>query len=229
MPAHLALFLVALAASSLLHLAFIAAAGLACRVRLRKLRVGIGPALLRSRHFELKLIPLAGSVEFENWRTEEINASTTNDDGDAIDPSRYLDLQPRHRQILISLSGCIALLLLAFAMIGPEAGSALGHGFAQIIGGALSPLERAQALLQEAHRLIRELPPAQVLGLVAVKLAALNLLPVAPFNGASAIAAALSGSSIGEFWWRRWIETGIWLSLAMGFSWLVALVAYIAA
>ena len=227
MSAQLAAFLFALVVCVFLHLAAILVAGVASGVEVRRFSFGIGPRLWQHRRFELRLIPFAGQVEFRDLRSEDVDAMALGLQRGDPKASRYLDLQPRYRQVLISLSGCAALLVLGYAVLGPQAGAELVRGFEQIIGGAMSPLDAAQRMLGAAQRQILALSPAHLLALVAVKLAALNLLPFAPFNGANAIGAALSGDTAIAYGWERWTHVAIWASIAMGLSWLVALAVFL--
>ncbi|RZI54446.1 MAG: hypothetical protein EOP12_02870 [Pseudomonas sp.] len=229
MASHLATFLIALVVCVFLHLTAILIAGLASGVELRQFSFGVGPRLRKLGRFELKLFPFAGHVEFRNLRSEEVDTRDVDVLSSDAEAFRYLDLQPRYRQVLISLSGCAALFVLAYAVLGSRAGIELVRGFGQIIGGALSPLDAAQGLLGAAQRQVLQLSPAHMLALVAVKLAALNLLPLAPFNGASAISVALSGNAVSSYGWEQWTRMAIWISIAMGLSWLVALAVYLAA
>lgn len=227
MPSYLATVLIALVVCVFLHLAAILLAGFASGVELRHFSFGIGPRLLKRRRFELRLFPFAGNVEFRNFRSEEVDATDPDVLSGSTEAFRYLDLQPRYRRVLISLSGCAALFLLACAVLESQAGLELVRGFGQIIGGALSPLDAAQGLLESAQRQLFQFSPAHILALVAVKLAALNLLPFVPFNGASAIGVALPVNAITSHWWEQWTRMTIWISIAMIISWLVALTVYL--
>ncbi|RYE60510.1 MAG: hypothetical protein EOP20_02330 [Hyphomicrobiales bacterium] len=229
MPSYLATVSIALVVCVFLHLAAILLAGFASGVELRQFSFGIGPRLWKLRRFELKLFPFAGNVEFRNLRSEEVDTTDIDVLNSDTETFRYLDLQPRYRQVLISLSGCAALLVLAYAVLGSRARIELVQGFGQIIGGALSPLDGAQDLLETAQRQLFQLSPVHILALVAVKLAALNLLPLAPFNGASAINVALSVNAVSSYWWDQWTRMTIWISIAMSLSWLVALMVYLGA
>lgn len=227
MFSHLATVLIALVVCVFLHLTAILITGLALGVEFKKFSFGIGPKLWRHRRFELKLLPFAGHVEFRNVRNEEIDEMDMDFSHGAAEALRYFDLQPRYRQVIISLSGCAALVIMAYAVLGSQAGNELVRGFEQIIGGAMSPLDAAQHILKAARRQLFQLSPMHILALVAVKLAALNLLPIAPFNGASAISVVLSRNATSSYAWEQWTRSGLWISIAIALSWSVALAVYL--
>ncbi|MBI2771528.1 MAG: site-2 protease family protein [Burkholderiales bacterium] len=66
-------FLVSVLVCVLLHLAAIAAAGLAAGVALRAFSLGLGPTLLQLGRFRLGAIPLGGYVRFRASTLEEVS------------------------------------------------------------------------------------------------------------------------------------------------------------
>jgi len=205
-----------------IHLGVTALTGLEFGVGLREIRLGIGPRLLKAGPLRVCLIPIAGSVVFldadEHTLAWEVDGATGGK------PLEYAALPVR---LTIALSGCAALLLLAFGALGAGAGPAFASGFVQIVSGALPGPEGA-ALIAAALAYVRGHGFLEVAGMAAAKMAAFNLLPVTGTNGFYALCEILGFQRLGADWRRR-IHTAFLLPmLALLIGWTIALVRYAA-
>lgn len=203
---------------TLLHLACIAIAARLAGITLQRFVVGYGPALFTLGRFQLSVLPLGGYIRFLDTRSDDVPA-----------PLRHtaFDMQPVGRQLLVTLSGCAGLLLLAEACAGAGAPPAFRSGFVQIVSGALAPLGHAQALLAEAAAFAAEAPMTVLVGVVAAKMASLNLLPLPFMNGGAAIALLARYVEVDRFWPESltkglgFVMVGIWV------SWGLALLVFV--
>jgi membrane-associated protease RseP (regulator of RpoE activity) len=137
--------------------------------------------------YRFGLLPLGGSVKFNTG--DEKPQKTKSDWVDLAadkEPPGFNDLHPL-RRILVSASGCAALFLLAAVCLGPLAAArSLGRGFLQVIPYApwASPwVPSGRELASRFASLLAQGPFSLVLGVLAAKWAAFNLLPVPPLNG----------------------------------------------
>lgn len=202
----------------LLHAFVIALCGAALGVKVREVSIGLGPLAFSIGRLSFRALPFGGAVRFKDSREEEIDAS---DMRDAFD-GRSVFIQ-----IVIGLSGCIALLAIAGVTLQAEGIRAFIDGFAQIVVGALSPMGKAQALLAQAQQKLAGLPFLAVLGLVAAKLAAFNLMPLPAANGGFVIATIGRGLGVAKYWPAQLTPVLLLAYLALAVSWLVALAVYL--
>jgi len=202
----------------LLHMFVIALCGAAFGVTVREISLGLGPKAFSIGKFTFRALPFGGSVRFKDSREEEL---------DAHDMQGALDSRPLFAQIVIGLSGCLALLALAVVALQAEGVQAFLNGFIEIVTGAVSPMDKAQALLAQAQQRLAGAPFVAVLGLVAAKLAAFNLLPLPAANGGFVIAMIARGLGIAKFWPQGLTPVLLLAYLAIAISWLWALVAYL--
>jgi len=162
-----------------LHVSSFAVAGHAAGVTVREVALGWGPVLARIGKLRLRPVPVSGYVRFKDARAEPLEPGDTAD---------AFDHQPLGVQLAITLSGSLLLLVLALSMLGADGLFAFASAFGQVIEGALSPLGAAQHLLAAGSAFAQAQPFALTLGLVAAKLAAVNLLPLPALNGGQALA-----------------------------------------
>lgn len=217
MPAGSA-FIAAFVLCALLHLTTFAIVGSAFRIPVREMSLGFGPQVIRFGRVRIRLLPLGGSVRFKDLGEAGLTEA---------DLQGALDTQPTWVQLVVALSGVALLLSVALVTLQLEGLRALTDGFAQIVLGALSPTGYAQTLLAQAHQAILQLPFAVLLGLVAAKSAAFNLLPFPANNGAHALFIIGRALGLGRFWpaqLTRWLMLA---HLALMLSWAGALVMYL--
>jgi membrane-associated protease RseP (regulator of RpoE activity) len=201
----------------LIHVFAIALCATAFGVVIREVSVGLGPTAFNIGRLTFRAVPFGGSVRFKDSREEALEAS---------DMRGALDGRSVLAQIVIGLSGCIALLLLAVICLQAEGVRAFFDGFGQIVIGALSPLGKAQELLAQAQQRLVGLSFLAVLGLVAAKLAAFNLMPLPGANGGFVIATIARGVGIARFWPAQLTPLFLLAYIAIAISWLVALGVY---
>jgi membrane-associated protease RseP (regulator of RpoE activity) len=214
----MATFLLCVLASVVIHLGMIAAVGVAIGVTLRVFSLGFGPTVFRAGRFRVGLVPLGGYVNLLDSRREEVPPD---------EMQTALDGKSTLEQLLVVLSGCVALLVIGCAVAGEAAVRAFLSFPGQFFAGALSPLREAQPLLAASSAFISEAPALRLFGVVAAKLAALNLLPLPMLNGGDAI--AVLGRRLGAHrWWPPGVTVLFYLAyMGCCLSWLVALVAYV--
>jgi len=141
---------------------------------------------------------------------------------EASDIEGALDQRPAIVQCLIGLAGCAALVVLA-VMIWQGAGlHAVVAGFTQIVAGAISPLDEALGLIAQAEQALVGLPLIGVLGWVAAKLAAFNLLPLPAANGGFVLAVLGRALGIQRYWPGGLTTLLLFAYIAIAMSWLVA-------
>ncbi|MBI3729858.1 MAG: site-2 protease family protein [Burkholderiales bacterium] len=199
-----------------LHLFSIAAAGQATGVRVLELSIGMGPMVFRYKAFILKLIPLNGYVKFIDTRERVVS--------DADLPFAF-DRLSTWRQIMVTLSGCAALLVLATVLLGTGAWQDFIALPAQYVMGAVSPFGTAQTLLLEAGRVIHTTALLSLLGIVAVKLAAFNLLPQAGSNGYYVLTVLVnrSGPGANHPYPGAFHKLVVFMTIAAMISWCLAI------
>lgn len=202
----------------LLHLSVLALVGTSLGITLRELSYGFGPVIARWGRVQLKAFPLGGAVRFKDTRAEDL---------ESWERDGTFDRQPTLVQLVVMLSGSIALLTVAFAIMHTEAFPAFKEGFGQAVSGAFSPLTRAQELLADASAAISRLSFFSLLALVAVKMAAFNLLPLPPLNGGALIALIANQMGAAAIWRPSFTQALQFAYIALAFSWLVAWVVYL--
>jgi membrane-associated protease RseP (regulator of RpoE activity) len=213
-------FIAAIVLLAALHIAVMAALGRCLGIAVRRVSLGFGPVLLSLGVFELRLLPIAGSVAFKDTRTEEVSDDL---------PAGYFDdafnHKPRAIQVLLPLAGAASLAGVALLLHPSSALASIGHGFVQIVAAGLSPLGTAQRLIEGARAFAAQQGFVPLVGMVAAKLAALNLLPLPAMNGGQALLALLKRDLREDTspWLQRLIEWGLWLWVALALSWLVAI------
>ncbi|MGM3277691.1 site-2 protease family protein [Ralstonia sp. 24A2] len=212
-------FIAAFVLCTLLHLTTFAVVGTAFRIPVREMTLGFGPQLIRLGRVRIRLLPLGGSVRFKDLSEDGLTED---------DLLGALDTQPLWMQLVLALSGGIMLLAVALALLQLEALPTFIHGFAQIVLGALSPAGDAQTFLAQAHQAILQGPFTMLLGGVAAKFAAFNLLPLPATNGGQALAFIGRRLGLARTWPAQLTQLLMLAYLALVLSWAAALVTYVA-
>lgn len=211
-------FLLATFLFMLIHVSVMALSARAFGITIRRIAYGVGPTLLSIGKAQLKLLPFAGSVVLKDTREEDIY---DDDRGNDIYNER-----PLWQQLAVLLSGVAVPLILALGLLGAQGWPIFTGAFAQIISGALAPLNMAQQLLADGEAFAATHSFVLVFALVSVKLCALNLLPFGGLNGGQALLALARGGKP----YVAWEETvAKWLllpGLAVLLAWLVAFGVY---
>lgn len=209
--------LLAISLVALIHVATMAAVGSALGAQLLSVAFGFGPTLWRTPRFHLRALPIGGAARFLH---------TVDDRPPEDEQHRALDRRPTLAQLATVLSGCAVLMALALALLGAGAIDAFLALPAQLFGGAISPFGEAQALLHQAALAVQAAPFAAVLGVVAAKVAALNLLPLPYLNGGAAVAVLARRAGVARLWPVAATRALFFLWAALALAWFVALCAY---
>lgn len=200
------------------HVSALALGATLAGVAIREIRVGFGPVLLRFARYRIALGPFGGFVKMKDSREEQSVAEPMQD---------AFDHQPGWKQALIPLSGPTALLLLALLLLGEDGWHAFIKGFSQVLVGALAPLSEAQQLLGSFNDYLRARSFLDVLGLLAAKMAAINLLPLPMLNGGAAILALLGFNRASERTTTTMQMLGVLALGALWLSWTVAIAIFL--
>jgi len=214
----LVLELVAAAALCLaVHLGVMAVLANTFGVTVRRVTYGIGPTLYTGRLLHVKALPLSGHVKLKDSREEAL------EEGDWRDA---FDHQAVWKQVFVPLAGSGSLIAVAVVVLGVEGWTSFARGFEQIFLGALSPLGSAQVFLRSFATFAQAHSFIALAGLVAAKLAAVNLLPFGALNGGQALMTLVRfGRPKMQFEdaVARW---GILVTLLLFASWVVAAIEF---
>jgi membrane-associated protease RseP (regulator of RpoE activity) len=198
-------FIAAIALLAALHITVMALLGRLLGIAIREVSFGLGPTLLAVGVLRLRVLPLGGAVDFDDFES-----------------------QPRAVRVLLPLAGVASLAVVAFAL-HPSALSSMAHGFAQIVAGALGPTSHAQQLIGGAAR-VGMLGFVPLLGMLAAKLAAFNLMPLPAMNGGAALLALLDPRPREMPRWKETLVQGsAWLMVALALAWVVAIGTFLLA
>jgi hypothetical protein len=176
--------------------------------RPRVVRLFVGPAILRFEvrgiRFELGVFPTGG---FVNFNAGEVDA--------------FAQLHPLSRAA-VAAAGNFVLIAIGFAL-----GAALGsfvRGFEQCVIGAIQPGERGAQMLRSLFSMIAQ-DPVYAAGVLAMKVAAFNLLPLPSLNGFQILwaVAALIPSRRDAQMPAAFAFVGVVLLLAIFIGWTIAL------
>lgn len=195
-----------------------AAVGAQFGARIRTIRLGFGPELVRVSllGFDVAFgpLPFGGYVQF--WRTD--------DEEQPLEGMPYFDELPGYRRALTQLAGPLSLFLLACIVTLSIAWRPVVSGWIDYVSGALAPRTRGVSLLVEAMTAIRTQPALSLLGLICAKLAAWNLLPIPSLNGGSAIVdLCLPSDEGGKRIAGLLSVVGMLILMAASIAWFVAL------
>ena len=205
--------LLAAALCTAVHLGAIALAAMQFGIPIREIHYGWGPTLLRLGPLRIKPLVFAGSVVLKDGSAEGLEGDAKRD---------AFDSQPRMTRLLIGCAGPFALLVSPFDGLGQ-----VGSGFVQYVEGALSPFGQAQRLLRLAAEAAGGLDFVPLLGLVAAKTAAFNLLPLPGSNGGFLLQALFERTELARRWPPQATQAALLLFLGSMLSWLLALAAFL--
>ncbi len=198
-----------------------ALSGLLFRCKINEISIGYGKILFRIPFLgfpiKIKVLPIGGFVQFACSETQENPLKS----GEFL--FEQLSLLVR---LVIILSGCLFLLVIAYFIGG---GEALYSGFLiwdQYFQGALSPLHDAQTLITQIASFVQSTEALVLLAFICAKFAALNLMPLGVLNGGAFIGVLLDATGNRKFGEYFQISTLIVLLLA-SCSWLVALCLWV--
>lgn len=201
-----------------IHLMAMAVSARALGIMVRTITFGIGPQVFALGRFRLSLFPAGGHVRLA------MSADATEKEPVV----GTLDRAARWKRVLLPLSGPLVLLGVGTVMLGAAAIDQFSQAFTQLVGGALSPLGKAQDLLQDATIVFGHVSAAQVLGITACKFAALNLLPFPGSNGLAAATEWLPQAALDSNAMAR-IRSLVLLPFAMLMfaSWALAIIVFV--
>lgn len=200
------------------HLAAIAWLARYLGITVREVSIGLGPTLVRGKGFRLGLFPVGGYVRLRSIHEEDV----------PVDEVRStLEGASVIKQFAVALFGCLVLLVLACVLAGSHALAAFLNMPTQIVAGAIPPFETAQKLLIETSTFLRDAPATLILGVVAAKFAALNLLPLPALNGGAALGVLGRASGIARVWPQAATNALLFVWLGLLALWLLALVTWL--
>jgi membrane-associated protease RseP (regulator of RpoE activity) len=194
-----------------LHVLIMALVGTALGAKIIDYGFSFGPTLFQFKmgqiNFKINAIPLGGYVKF----TDDFESLAS------------------WKQIVTALSGCLALVLVAILLLGFDDGfGKFGRGFSQILWGAFSPLSAGKGLVSALADFGRHQSFAACVGLFASKLAALNLLPIGALNGGAVLIILLKSiMRVAQNLIDQYQFFSLFVYLALGLSWLIALVSFL--
>jgi membrane-associated protease RseP (regulator of RpoE activity) len=223
------LLLVAAAAiCTVVHVGMMALAGWYVGATVEEVCFFLGPWPIRfcyrGVNFRIGAIPLGGYVKFKGDQDKPKDADEILFAADA-EPPAWWDLHPVKRVVTLG-SGCVALMVLAALCLGPWGSvRSTGRGFVQV--APFAPWAPAWVpsggeLVERFVSLLRDRPFRVGLGVLAAKVAAANLLPLASLNGGMIVAYLAA--------WRRrlpenveiaWTCVGFGVLLILWVYWLV--------
>lgn len=196
--------------------------GLAFGIELEEVSFGTGNAIFRRGKLKIGAIPIGGYVRLKDTR-EKL-------DDEPDDFRHAFNHKPRVVQALTYLSGCALMALLAALVLAGEGISQVTEGFRHMIVGALAPKSTAQEYIQATHALWIQHGFLTLLGVMAAKVAAFNLLPLPHLNGGQAILALAGVHRVRHPQWLLWgMQISVALTLALICSWAYALVLFLGA
>lgn len=201
-----------------LHLGAIALAAMQFGIPVREIHYGWGPTLLRIGPLRIKPLVFAGSVVLKDGGAEGLEGDAKRD---------AFDSQPRMTRLLIGCAGPFALLTLSLLVSPFDGLGQVGSGFVQYVEGALSPFGQAQRLLRLAAEAAGGLDFVPLLGLVAAKAAAFNLLPLPGSNGGFLLQALFERTELARRWPPQATRAALLVFLGSTLSWLLALAIYL--
>jgi membrane-associated protease RseP (regulator of RpoE activity) len=202
-----AIFLAAIVICVAAHVLSMALAGSAVGGKIKQVDLFLGPRLatvrLKGAAVNIRLIPIAGSVQFADT---------------------FQNIHPLSR-VFAECSGCLALLILSAICLGLSGAlDKFFHGFSQIMQGALAPHAEGRGLLLSFAAFLRTGSLVSCLGVVASKLAALNMLPMPPLNGGAIVLNLISWARPLSLKTRELImQTGFVLTMVILVLWTIAL------
>ncbi len=183
---------VAIALCVLVHLLTMAAVGRAFGVSIEEFSFGLGPTLVRIGRMRLGPIPLGGYVKFLHSEEDLVS-------DDAMHTA--YDGKSTTEQILVAIAGCMALLSIATLVLGNRVAvqTALDAP-GQLLHGGVFTMDAAKQIQRHAVSFVQSAPFLDLLGVVAAKWAAINLLPLPGCNGGKVIAVLAGRFGLRQIW-----------------------------
>jgi membrane-associated protease RseP (regulator of RpoE activity) len=215
----LAIFLI-VTLLTIVHVFAMALAGSVFGLPIREIALFLGPRILgfngRATLFSLRAIPIGGHVAF----------GRESDDDQGLEQESLAESHPLV-QTGVNLAGCLALLLLAGSLLGAErVATGLFPAAYNLIRGAVNPAI-ARHLIEAAHGLVRSGEFVELFGLLALTIAAFNLLPAPPLDGGNIILALCSlRSPLSLSIRERVTKVGFLLLIIFYSLWLMSLLRY---
>jgi membrane-associated protease RseP (regulator of RpoE activity) len=223
-------FLAAMAICAGVHTGAMALVGWRVGATVEEVSLFFGPAVIRFRYrgvsYRVGAIPLGGYVRFKGDRDKPKSADEILFAAD-MEPPGFWDLHPLARVAIVA-SGCASLVVVGALCLGPWASvRSLGRGFVQLTPFApWTPawVTGGRVLAGRFVSLLRDGPFRVALGVLAVKMAAMNLLPIPSLNGGAILTYLV--------WWRKEppenvliaaTNVGLCLSLIVMGYWLIQL------
>ena len=206
---------VALIVSVVLHLSAMAIALHWCGVRLKRISFGLGPVILNVGIVTFSPLLLGGSVTMLDSREGPVSESEL---------GQAFNYKPVWIQVLVPLSGVLALGILGYGLVGSAMLPALFNGWYQFVN-VFSP-GSSQMRLHEVRVFAETHSFSTVLGFTATKLAAINLLPLPPLNGAQALINLIKMGQPEVSWEARLLEWAIWPGLGLFVFWCLSIFVY---
>lgn len=195
------------------HVTAMALAARALGIGLLGVSYGLGPRVFAVGLVTVRLVPAGGYIQMKRAP-------------DYVGPDVF-DERPVWRRVALHLAGPAALVALAVALLGGEGWRAFLATFVQIPLGALAPGTEGQRYVAEVVGFVGERPPGDVVGAVAAKVAASNLLPFPALNGGGALRALVWGRRGPPPWEGYLVLLSMLPLLALYVGWAAALVAYV--
>lgn len=205
---------IACALLTFLHVSALALAGMAFGIELREVSFGIGTKIFTRGKVIVRLLPFGGGYAKFADSTETPEA----------DPATTFNHKPAIVRVAILLVGCGSLILLAAMIPGVAGVPEVTAGFRQVIAGAFSPTSAAQTYIQALLDRSTSEGFMVVLGVLAAKMAAFNLLPIPILNGGQALLALVpTDPNVVPGWHHTAMQFSILVLLALMASWLYAI------
>ena len=223
MSAFVVLIIAAALASALAIVGIVAAARL-LRLAIESVSFGFGPTLasfvVHRTTIRFKLLPFPSSVKLAGAH-EELD-----------DALRAFENRGRAEKIAMTLSGSAAGLIVAVAVLGP---TAMLHAAAASWGEyfrVVTAFPDVAAPWQPIIETVRTESLTTTFGLVCAKVAALNLLPLAPLSGGLAIMHLCgswdeTGEPTGP--WQLYFRVSVCIIFGVLLLWLIGAVRFVLA
>lgn len=196
---------------TVLHIGSMAGIGWLIGAPIERVSLFFGPLIhsirIRNVSFDIRAYPLGGFVKF------------TEDSFKTIHPIR---------RTFVAASGCISLLLVSLGILGLAQGfERFANGFYQLFAGALFPRSVGSRLLLNLYYLTARGHLIATVGVVAGKMAAVNLLPLPTLNGGEILGLLIEAiKPVPESIRGRLHLIGFLIFLPIVLLWLVALLFF---
>lgn len=208
---------------TLVHLSGFVLASLVFSQKIEEFSLFFGKSILsvswRGCTFYIRSIPMGGSVMIEGMEYDDDETSVST-------PVHGFRAMPTSKRLLTLLAGPITCFLLAIACGGVVlAQQRVLTGFFQIIHGSLAPIAYGQHAVARFLEHVRNDNFIVLLGFLAAKNSAGNLLPLPILNGGQAIMTLFPNMSSRQFYQMQIL--GLTALALLWFGWACAVFAYI--